>query len=52
MFGRRDDFFVEEIIDHDGRRVKRTFDGIIVPDIEQPFLLAELPHLPIQHGPQ
>lgn len=48
---RRDNLLVEEIVDYNRRIVERAFDEIIVPDIQQTFLLAKLMHLSIQHRP-
>ena len=42
---------MEEVIGHDGRFIKGTAYGVIVPHIQKPFFLTELPHLRVQLCP-
>ena len=38
--GRGDDLFVEKVVDHQRRRGEGPADGIVVPNVGQPFLPA------------
>lgn len=48
---RGNDFLMEEIVDHNRWLMEGAFDGVVIPNIQQFLLLAELPHSLIQLRP-